>query len=211
MHHPLLRAVTARAVRQGRGMRIGMVSLMIAAIASIAGVGSGIPTAAPASGGGAQLLPPLPPPLTVVGAFTPPLHAWDAGNRGVDLAAYTGEPVSAATSGRVLYAGLLAGRGVISIRDGSLRTTYEPVVPVVRAGDSVAAGQLIGYVSAAADACGPPGSCLHWGALQSDAYVDPMGLLRVPRVRLLPIWSDSDEHPEQLRAALGDQIGEPSR
>jgi hypothetical protein len=89
----------------------------------------------------------------------------------------------------VLYAGMLAGRGVISIRDGSLRTTYEPVDPVVRAGDNVVAGQLIGYVSTAADACGPPGSCLHWGALESDLYVDPLALLGVPRVRLLPIWS----------------------
>jgi murein DD-endopeptidase MepM/ murein hydrolase activator NlpD len=97
--------------------------------------------------------------------------------------------VSAATSGVVLYVGLLAGRGVISIRDGSLRTTYEPVDAVVEAGDTVVAGELIGYVSTAADRCGPPGSCLHWGALQQDAYVDPMGLLRSPRVRLLPIWS----------------------
>ena len=60
---------------------------------------------------------------------------------------------------------------------------------VVRSGDTVVAGQLIGYVSPAADACGPPGGCLHWGALQSDLYIDPMGLLRAPRVRLLPIWS----------------------
>ena len=133
--------------------------------------------------------PPLPPPLTVLQSFAPPLHPWAAGNRGVDLAAYAGEKVSAATPGLVLYSGLLAGRGVISIRDGSLRTTYEPVEPVVRTGDTVVAGQLIGYVSTAADACGRPGSCLHWGALESDRYIDPMGLLRAPRVRLLPIWS----------------------
>jgi murein DD-endopeptidase MepM/ murein hydrolase activator NlpD len=78
---------------------------------------------------------------------------------------------------------------VISIRDGTFRTTYEPVDPVVHAGDVVTEGEVIGYVSGAADNCGPPGSCLHWGALRSNAYVDPMGLLRAPAIRLLPIWS----------------------
>jgi murein DD-endopeptidase MepM/ murein hydrolase activator NlpD len=170
-------------------MRIWIVSWVVAFGGSLLSVSSGVTAAAQTAGADAQLRPPLPAPLTVVRSFTPPLHPWAAGNRGVDLAAHAGEPVSAATNGSVIYAGLLAGRGVISIRDGSLRTTYEPVDPVVRAGDTVAAGQLIGDVSAAADACGPPGSCLHWGALQSDVYVDPMGLLRAPRVRLLPIWS----------------------
>jgi murein DD-endopeptidase MepM/ murein hydrolase activator NlpD len=170
-------------------MRMRIVSLMIAVGTSIAGVGSVATAAARATGADAQLRPPLPSPMTVLRGFAPPLHTWSSGNRGVDLAAYTGEVVSAATSGLVLYAGLVAGRGVISIRDGSLRTTYEPVDPVVHAGDRVVAGQLIGYVSAAADACGPPGSCLHWGALESDVYVDPIGLVRAPRVRLLPIWS----------------------
>jgi murein DD-endopeptidase MepM/ murein hydrolase activator NlpD len=170
-------------------MRKRIVSLMISLGTSLVGVGSGVTAAAQTAGAGAQLLPPLPMPLTVVRDFAPPLHPWAAGNRGVDLAAYAGERVSAATSGLVIYAGMLAGRGVISVRNGSLRTTYEPVDPLVRSGDSVVAGELIGYVSPAADACGPPGSCLHWGALQSDQYIDPMGLLRAPRVRLLPIWS----------------------
>jgi murein DD-endopeptidase MepM/ murein hydrolase activator NlpD len=168
-------------------MRTRIVSLVIAVGSSLAGAGSVVTAAAPTSG--AQVHPPLPPPLTVLRGFAPPLHPWAAGNRGVDLAAYAGETVSAATPGLVVYAGLLAGRGVISIRDGSLRTTYEPVDPVLRAGDRVVAGQLIGRVSSAADACGPPGSCLHWGALQADVYIAPMGLLRSPRVRLLPIWS----------------------
>jgi murein DD-endopeptidase MepM/ murein hydrolase activator NlpD len=169
-------------------MRIRIVSSLIAAVGTITGVGSGV-TAGQLAGAGTQLSPPLPSPLTVLRAFAPPLHPWDAGNRGVNLAAYPGEMVSAATSGLVIYAGLLAGRGVVSIRDGSLRTTYEPVDPVVRSGEEVVAGQLIGYVSTAADACGPPGSCLHWGALESNLYVDPMGLLGVLQVRLLPLWS----------------------
>ena len=170
-------------------MRTRVVSFMIALGSTLAGVGSGVTAAAQTARADAQLHPPLPAPLTVVRVFAPPLHPWAAGNRGVDLAAYAGERVFAATAGLVIYAGVLAGRGVVSIRDGTLRTTYEPVDPVVRSGESVVAGQLIGYVSAAADACGPPGSCLHWGALKSDVYIDPMDLLRTPRVRLLPIWS----------------------
>jgi murein DD-endopeptidase MepM/ murein hydrolase activator NlpD len=170
-------------------MRIGIASLLIAAVGTITGLGSGMTPAAPLTELGTQLRPPLPSPLTVLRAFAPPLHPWDAGNRGVNLAAYPGEMVLAASSGQVIYAGLLAGRGVISIRDGSLRTTYEPVDPIVGAGDNVVAGQLIGYVSRDADACGWPGSCLHWGALQSTLYVDPMSLLGVQPVRLLPIWS----------------------
>ena len=168
-------------------MRTRIVSFMIAAGTTVSSVGAGVAAATQATG--PKFQPPLSLPLTVIRAFAPALHRWDAFNRGVDLAAVAGEQVSSATSGIVLYAGLLAGRGVISIRDGTLRTTYEPVDPVVEAGDSVVAGQLIGYVSAAADACGPAGSCVHWGALQSDVYIDPMGLLGVPRVRLLPIWS----------------------
>jgi murein DD-endopeptidase MepM/ murein hydrolase activator NlpD len=189
MHKQWLQDASGPAIEQGRCMRTWIVSWMVALGSSLVGVGSGVTAAAQTAGADAQLHPPLPAPLAVVRSFAPPLHPWAAGNRGVDLAAYAGERVSAATAGLVIYAGLLAGRGVISIRDGSLRTTYEPVDPVVRAGDNVAPGQLIGYVSAAADACGPPGSCLHWGALESDVYVNPMGLLSAPRVRLLPIWS----------------------
>jgi murein DD-endopeptidase MepM/ murein hydrolase activator NlpD len=132
--------------------------------------------------------PPLPIPLDLLRGFAPPAEPWAAGNRGVDLVAYAGEPVYAATQGVVLYAGELAGRGVISIRDGTLRTTYEPVDPTVSAGAVVTQGEVIGYVSDVLDNCGPPGSCLHWGALRSNVYVDPMALVRAPPIRLLPIW-----------------------
>jgi murein DD-endopeptidase MepM/ murein hydrolase activator NlpD len=162
---------------------------------------AGPPTAVAGLGRGFQA--PLPLPLEVVRGFAPPARLWEPGNRGVDLAAHTGERVYAATPGVVLYAGELAGRGVISIRDGTLRTTYEPVDPVVHAGDLVTQGELIGYVSDAVDNCGPPGTCLHWGALRSDAYIDPMGLLRAPVIRLLPI-STALGGLSQLRGLLGE-------
>jgi murein DD-endopeptidase MepM/ murein hydrolase activator NlpD len=137
-----------------------------------------------------SLSPPLPPPLVVLRSFAPPTNRWDAGNRGVDLAASSGEPVFAGASGRVIYAGVLAGRGVISIDDGSAHLTYEPVDPLVTVGSVVVAGALIGQVADELDDCGPPGSCLHWGVRTGLTYLDPLALLRTPKVRLLPIWSE---------------------
>src|ERR1700733_3037098 len=77
-------------------------------------------------------------PARVVRAFDPPAAPWLPGHRGVDLAAPPGAVVRAAGAGRVVYAAVLAGRGVVSVQhpDG-LRTTYEPVKPSVVAGDSV--------------------------------------------------------------------------
>jgi murein DD-endopeptidase MepM/ murein hydrolase activator NlpD len=115
---------------------------------------------------------------------------WGPGNRGVDLAARVGQPVYAVAAGEVVYAGLLAGRGVLSIRHAQLRTTYEPVDAAVGRGQWVAAGQLIGWVSAIADSCGPAGTCLHWGAISAAGYVDPLTLLAPSRPRLWPIWQN---------------------
>ncbi|HEY0868795.1 MAG TPA: peptidoglycan DD-metalloendopeptidase family protein [Acidothermaceae bacterium] len=161
-------------------------------------LGVGAPSRA-AAGSGRGFAAPLAGPLEVTRRFAPPDRPWEPGNRGVDLATNAGAAVYAATAGVVLYAGELAGRGVISIRDGTLRTTYEPVDPVVHAGDVVTEGEVIGYVAEALDNCGSPGSCLHWGALRSNAYVDPMSLLRAPAIRLLPIWNG----PVELSRLLG--------
>ena len=146
-------------------------------------------TAAEPSGG--AFAPPLPPPLTVVAVFAPPAQPWLSGNRGVDLAATTGEQVRAATAGVVVYAGELAGRGVVSIGRDDLRVSYEPVDALVHVGEQVERGQLIGHLSGEADACGPPGSCLHWGVRDGTTYLDPMKLLELhPPIRLLPIWAE---------------------
>jgi murein DD-endopeptidase MepM/ murein hydrolase activator NlpD len=86
----------------------------------------------------------------------------------------------------VRFAGLLAGRGVISIEHaGGLRTTYEPVTVTVRIGDRVAAGEPIGRLVAGHSGC-PVVACLHWGLRRGDAYLDPLTLLGLGRVRLLP-------------------------
>ena len=76
---------------------------------------------APAAAGYSWPLRPAPP---VEVPFREPTHLFGPGHRGVDLAAPVGAPVRAAAAGTVVFAGVLAGRGVVSVQhaDG-LRTT----------------------------------------------------------------------------------------
>jgi len=125
--------------------------------------------------------------LQVTRPFDPPATRYAAGHRGVDLGGARGSPVLAAGDGRVVFAGLVAGRPVVSIDSaGGLRTTYEPVTPSVRAGQAVARGSPIGTLSAGHAGC-PREACLHWGLRRGETYLDPLTLLEVPRVRLLPV------------------------
>ena len=129
---------------------------------------------------------PVPSPL-VTRPFEPPPERWLAGHRGVDLAAPPGSPVRSSGAGTVVFAGPVAGRGVVSVaHPNGLRTTYEPVEPAVRAGDAIITGQTLGTLSAGHPGCPAP-ACLHWGLRRGDAYLDPLALLGRGRVRLLPL------------------------
>jgi hypothetical protein len=132
-----------------------------------------------------------PPPPRVVRGFAPPAHPWEAGHRGVDLAARAGQSVYAAGAGRVGFARDLAGRGVVTIVHGALRTTYLPVRPTVRAGETVTAGARIGVVENILGHCGQS-PCLHWGLRQGVTYLDPLSLLGQGPTRLLPWWDVDD-------------------
>lgn len=123
-----------------------------------------------------------PVPGAVVRGFDPPAHRWEPGHRGVDLDAPGGAPVVAAGSGTVAFAGMVAGRPVVSIDHGALRTTYEPVAAVVSTGQPVVAGQVIGTV---VDGHCADSGCLHWGLVRGGDYLDPLSLLGTSRVRLL--------------------------
>jgi murein DD-endopeptidase MepM/ murein hydrolase activator NlpD len=125
-----------------------------------------------------------PPPVTR--GFAPPADPFGRGHRGVDLAGAPGAPVLAAGDGVVVFAGMVAGRPVVSVdHPGGLRTTYEPVDPSVAAGRAVARGSPIGTLLAGHAGC-PAGACLHWGVRRGETYLDPLNVLRPPRVRLLP-------------------------
>ncbi|WP_433320929.1 murein hydrolase activator EnvC family protein [Micromonospora chersina] len=123
----------------------------------------------------------------VVRRFAPPPQPWLPGHRGVDLAATPGVEVRSAGAGVVLFAGTVAGRPVVTVghADG-LRTTYEPVRPGLAAGARVAAGTPIGRLIAGHPGCAVA-ACLHWGLRRGEEYLDPLALLGLGPVRLLPL------------------------
>ena len=149
---------------------------------------------APAAAAGPAWIWPVAGPPVVLRGFQPPPTPYSAGHRGVDLAADVGAPIHAAGAGIVGYAGPLAGRGVVTVMHGALRTTYEPVTASVHRGDHVAAGQVIGHLEAG-NHCGRR-PCLHWGLLRGTVYLDPLALVGAARIRLLPVagvpppWGD---------------------
>ncbi|WP_017177017.1 M23 family metallopeptidase [Actinomyces timonensis] len=126
-------------------------------------------------------------PVAVVEGFDPPAVVWGSGHRGVDLALAAGSPVRAAGAGTVAFAGMVAGRPVVSIdHAGGIRTTYEPVEASVSAGEAVSAGQVIGTLAPGHRSDGV--DALHWGARTGKkSYINPLRLLRPPVIRLKPV------------------------
>jgi murein DD-endopeptidase MepM/ murein hydrolase activator NlpD len=159
--------------------------VLAAALAPLPAAADPAPAMPPAAT--ALWVAPLAGDLTVTRPFDPPPDPFAAGHRGVDLGGTPWSPVLAAGDGVVVFAGMVAGRPVVSIdhADG-LRTTYEPVDPSVGAGERVTRGSPIGTMSAGHAGC-PREACLHWGLRRGETYLDPMTLLRPPRVRLLPM------------------------
>jgi murein DD-endopeptidase MepM/ murein hydrolase activator NlpD len=154
-------------------------------------VSAALISAAPAHADAARLAWPLRPPPAVVRGFDAPSPDWSPGHRGVDLAGSPGQRVYAAGGATVVFAGLLAGRPVVSLaHPGGLRTSYEPVRSTVRAGQQVTAQTVIGELVAGHPGCRAP-ACLHWGAMWGPAaganYVDPLGLLGSTPIRLKPL------------------------
>lgn len=130
---------------------------------------------------------PLDPRPTVVRGFEPPASAYAAGHRGVDLLGRAGQVVRAARPGRVAYAGVLAGRGVVVVDHGGERTTYEPVRASVHVGDQVDGGAVLGRLELALGHCFPR-ACLHWGLIAGRReYRDPLTLVGGGPVRLWPL------------------------
>lgn len=130
---------------------------------------------------------PLAPRPQVVRRFERPRAQWSAGHRGVDLSAAVGQRVLSAGEGVVAFSGVIAGRGVITIRHSTgLRTSYEPVDRRLASGVLVHRGTGIGIVSPTPGHC-VPRTCLHWGAISGQTYRDPLSLLGFSRPILLPI------------------------
>lgn len=99
-------------------------------------------------------------------------------HRGVDFAGAVGTPVYAAGDGKVILADpdmYLTGQTVLIDHGYTLSTVYVHMSEtLVRAGDTVKKGQMIGRIGATGRATGPH---LHWGATLGDVHIDPLTLV----------------------------------
>lgn len=163
---------------------------VIAALTLVAPVGMLTPISVPSTPGSVQQHArwrwPLDPRPGVLRRFERPATAYGPGHRGLDLGGTQGQRVSAVADGIVSHAGVIDGRGTVSVTHANgLRSTYEPIDAIVKAGDAVKAGDLLGHLTSGGH-CGPA-ACLHLGALRGRNYLDPLILLAPGRVILLPL------------------------
>jgi murein DD-endopeptidase MepM/ murein hydrolase activator NlpD len=122
------------------------------------------------------------PPVVapVADPFRPPTCRWCPGNRGIEYDTRPGQPVTAVESGRVTFAGAVAGTlyVVVEHRDGR-RVTYGRLADLRHDRcDVVLRGQVVGTT----------GDAFHFGVRVGDRYADPdesIGRL-VGRPRLVP-------------------------
>lgn len=142
---------------------------------------------------------PLPGP--VVTEFENPQPRWMPGHRGVDIAGTPGQVVRATAPGTVTFAGLVAGKPVVVVSHGELRTTYEPVTASVAVGDVVAAGDAVGWLEAGHDSCPGETACLHWGLKRGEEYLDPRDLVTASEGGEPRLVADGWEPPRALLAA----------
>ena len=146
---------------------------------------------------------PVRPPVAVLVEFRPPEQPWLPGHRGIDLAAPPGSPIYSAGPGIVLFASRVGGKGVVSVGHRSgLRTTYEPVSPLVSSGQRVHQGQRIGVIEPGSTHCGRAPGCLHWGLRRGLAYLDPLMLVADRRPVLLPVM-------QEYEPPAGEALGVP--
>jgi murein DD-endopeptidase MepM/ murein hydrolase activator NlpD len=102
---------------------------------------------------------------------------WGRMHEGIDIAAGSGTPVAAAAAGTVISAGWLGGYGNLVVIDhgGGLATAYAHLSGFgVGYGQSIAQGQVVGYVGCTGHCFGPH---LHFEVRVNGVAVDPLGYL----------------------------------
>lgn len=161
-----------------------------------------------------QLNPPVPGRTEVITPFDPPSERWQAGHRGVDVAAPVGTDVVATADGTISFAGAVAGRNVLVIDHGEVRTTLEPVTALVPVGSVVRAGQVIGRLDAGHDCRRPGATCIHVGLRRGEEYLRPNFVFAAPGpVRLLPASAPGEvrtrarQRAEAAAAMAADDAG----
>ena len=105
----------------------------------------------------------------------------NAGHRGTDIPAPEGTPILAAHSGTVLVSGWndSYGNQVLLDNGAGLSTRYAHMTATaVTAGETVTAGQVIGYVGSTGDSTG---NHLHFEVMQNGVRIDPLEAVNVGR------------------------------
>ena len=102
---------------------------------------------------------------------------WGRMHQGLDIAAPTGRPITAARSGTVIVAGWSGGYGQLVVIDhgGGLATAYAHQSRIaVKTGDPVTQGGLVGFVGSTGHSTGPH---LHFEVRVNGAARDPLPYL----------------------------------
>lgn len=149
------------------------------------------------------LIPPVDAPIA--GRFEAPSTRWGPGHRGIDYAVESGTLVRAVASGRVTFAGEVAGvRAVTIAHAGGMESTYSDLSEVL-----VVTGQLVeqGFWIGRASRAHPTGLGLHLGVKLNGAYVDPETFIgpidTAGAIRLAPlVWEPPHTLPAVLRQPL---------
>jgi murein DD-endopeptidase MepM/ murein hydrolase activator NlpD len=154
------------------------------------------------TGGVVIALPCWPPPVDapVADPFRLPSCRWCPGNRGIEYATATGDPVRAVAAGTVTFAGTIAGTTYVVVRhaDGVLATYGNLAGGRLRAGDVIVGGTLIGTAAGR----------FHFGLRDGDRYIDPAPFLGVWRgvVRLVPVGAEPPAPAPALTLACRSPI-----
>jgi murein DD-endopeptidase MepM/ murein hydrolase activator NlpD len=141
---------------------------------------------------------PLDPPHRVTRGFLAPATRYSAGHRGIDIAVTGTEPVRAPADGVVSFAGVVAGRPVLSIAHADeVVSSVEPVTAAVSPGEPVRAGDVVGSVAAGGHC---DAGCVHLGVRVHGQYVSPLLYLAgIPRAVLLPLEPSGHGGPSGAR------------
>lgn len=121
----------------------------------------------------------------ITAPFVAPAHAYGPGHRGIDLEPIGTTIVRAPSDGVIAFAGIVAGRAVVTIDHGSgLVTTLEPVIAALARGTHVRREEPVGELSSGGHAAS---GTLHLGVRLHGDYINPLLLLgHPPRAVLLP-------------------------
>jgi murein DD-endopeptidase MepM/ murein hydrolase activator NlpD len=127
--------------------------------------------------GGCEFRPAPGPIVSGFGSRENPIGGGTGVHTGVDIAAPMGTPIRACKAGRVVIAGWQGGYGNAVVLDhgGGMGTLYgHQSSMAVSAGQTVASGQVIGYVGSTGNSTGPH---LHFEVRLGGTPVDPMPYL----------------------------------